>query len=147
MGPEDDRRQGVRQVSSATHTGKRTSGRAEVLEGLDVDTFPVGITVIPVMTEGFTSLRSKDRLSLADWGAGRCRRSTRRIVLPVARVFREAKPESGGARRERTDGDRPRFWNVTDRPRYEVQVVQLRDSGREARLALGTLFGAVGCSC
>ena len=154
LGPEDDRRQGVRQVViSYAYWKAHFGGDTEVLgRTIDVDTFRGGkFTVIGVMPMGFDFPGGTQIwLSLADWGAGplppldaadRC--------CPWHAVFARLKPGETAERAadELTAIARRIAERHPTAPRVtQVQVVPLRDSlvGTH-RLALGTLFGAVGC--
>lgn len=154
LSPEDDRRPGERHVViSYAYWKDHFGGDAGVLgRTIDVDTFRGGaFTIVGVMPEGFDFPGGmKIWLSLADWGAGplpppdmaeRC--------CPWYAVFARLKP---GVTPERAANELTTIARrISDRhphaPRVtEVQVVPLRESlvGTH-RLALGALFGAVGC--
>ena len=154
LGPDDDRQQGRRRVViSYAYWKDRFGGDPAVLgKTIHIDTFRGGaFTVIGVMPRGFDSPGGvKFWLSLADWGAGplppldmadRC--------CPWHAVFARLKP--GVTPQRASDELTAIAQRISERhptaPRVtRVQVVPLRESlvGTH-RLALGTLFAAVGC--
>ena len=154
LGPDDDRRQGERHVViSHTYWKDHLAADPRVLgKTIEIDTFRGGkFAVIGVMPPGFEFPRGASLwLSLGDWGGGplppldmaeRC--------CPWHAVFARLKPGVTADRAaseltviaKRISAQHPGAPRVA-----RVQVVPLRESlvGTH-RLALGTLFGAVGC--
>lgn len=135
LGPKEDRQQGRRQVViTYTYWKDRFASDPAVLgKTIEVDTFRGGaFTVAGVMPRGFDFPGGvKMWLSLADWGGG--------PLPPLDTAQRAAEELTVIARR--ISARYPTAPRVN-----QVQVVPLRESlvGTH-RLALATLFAAVGC--